>query len=458
MIPVVIDQPQFAIRLASATFAFWLLGGSLVSWVRRDPFHPAALFSLFYGIEIPGKLLLSLFGIARLNSVEIAGTAYVVEGLILANIAGLLFVTPMLLVTANKRPNIGLDQDKNQALFTPTMWIAAFAALTIIYAGPEKISLLIRGDLNGLRDVTLEGEARAGSGAKELLNQIAMICLCLAAIQTAEKNSESRIFRHIIFSGIFLGLGLIILFISFSKAAALMPPLAYLVSANAYRMKHGVYFPGYTFLIIIIGTVLMIFLTGYFRGIGSYTTSNAQNEIFIAFVQFQYAFVGGDLFVIVISRLHDFWFGDMKLQPFLELVTGVVPRFAWVAKPLVMGNFAVMARFLPEVYTGPAGEVVGFTLPGQLMAGGGLFGLVMMSIVLGVIWGAIYRRGHVKTSKFSILMLIFITANCFSISRTGAEILSPLFVFFILCCFVLASEQILDMLLRYSLRPEYSEL
>jgi hypothetical protein len=150
-----------------------------------------------------------------------------------------------------------------------------------------------------------------------------------------------------------------------------------------------------------------------------------------ALIQTAYAFDAPDNLSFIMSRVDDWWAGDLAFAPTLQYTfLSAIPRVVWRDKPLVMGNQYIMQRYLPERFTDETGEVISPSMAGEMLVSGGFWFVIGWSLLLGIVLTLVYRwtQKH-RRSPLALAVYVWLCLNVFNLLRSGTGIVSPLVIF-----------------------------
>lgn len=399
--------------------------------LKKDALHIGILFILLYILNYHLKMIATKLGIAVINS-NVFGDDAQILALILSDISAVCFTIPLLLTQTKMVPvhesTISLQKGiftKNQAKITIVFFILMMLLLYGAANGSRSFMTMMSVTLMKQRQASL-ANMRIGSGFSSLLSLLATICQYIV-IRTYIFHWKKLNFIWKWFLILFL---IFIMWYSyameFSKQTTLTPILVIIVLYNIsslyfakrkqLRLKHVVVLGG-------LGILAVAFI-GYLR---SFTKIfSMQMLLHSMFRQFFNAFDAPDNLTAIISRMNNIWFGDLHLKPiFLNSMIVFIPRSLWPGKPLLQGQMYIMSFYLQERYTGPLGEGISSSIPGELIVSGGIGCMIIGSFLMGCFYSFLYKKAH--TSNATILHHIvyayaIVQLNAFC--RSGTAVIS----------------------------------
>lgn len=393
----------------------WLL----IAWhteKKHGAFHLYTIFSLLFTLTYPIKLFLTEIGYAVVNSSDI-GPKYQLYGLAFSNLSALI-----ILLTAASISGKPIKARINAEIPTLNPWdIKKLAILLLLLClgtwGIPSLNPELLSESTEARYANRVG--RAGSALlTEAIFTVTTLVACYAANPKNQTGNRLASFAILATSSAW---GLLA---TGSKYIALVPFVAIAIwRDHNWPMKKsraaGV-------------TIAFLALLVAFAQIRSWTTPEG-NVVYAGFIQTSNAFDAPDNLALILSRTQNLSIGDMNFTPTIDyLVVAPIPRFIWPDKPLVVGNLAIMERYLPERYNGHDGEVVSPSMAGEMILSGGVPFLIVWSSIIGLVIGLIVRSVSSQTHNsisFNSIIYIWLSLNIFNLFRSGTGILGSLLVF-----------------------------
>lgn len=402
----------------------WFAIAWVFARVTRDPFHLGVNFALLFALTYPIKLMATQFGFAFVNSM-VAGPVWQLRALALSNVSGFAFVVPLFVLARAVTSTEDEPYDAVASARTRNFWLAGFATTIVLALGPANfLKIFSFAQLSALNES--RAEERVGSSGSALLSMAALVCLILYFRELIIGfRGQSFLMRLVTV----LGWGLAswsLLAVSGSKFYALLPLAVVVVQLNSLRVRQGRPWSFNRTVILGLLGALLLAAAGYLRGFG--TLMSGPSLGLMTLLQFVAAFDAPDNLTMILSRMRHPWTGDLEFQPTIQyLFTSQIPRFLWPTKPLVMANQYIMERFLPERYAGYTGEVVSPSMPGEMILSGGIFFVILWSMLLGVLFAVLYRKAHRRrASAMATVAYVWLALNVFNLLRSGTGIVSQL--------------------------------
>jgi hypothetical protein len=426
----------------------WMAVGSAIARRREDGLHPATIFCMLFALSYPLKLIATSYGFASLDSFAL-DVEWRLRALGLANVSAAMFVLPVALGARPVRPELGHPTEPDSRRKSAALgWLLTAMVLLVGSYGFDSLwSILSLEALTELREQ--RDQARLFSATAALMRDAGTFCLIThfgVVIRGWKGLGQGLRLSYVLSWGVFT---YVLLAISGSKYMGLLPFGIVVLVANAVNIeRHGRGFrlsrTAVWGLIAFVG----IGLTGYLRGFGEIPTTDG--FIVAALIQTAYAFDAPDNLSFILSRAENWWTGDLAFAPTLQyMFLGAIPRALWRDKPLVMGNLYIMQRYLPERFTDETGEVVNPSMAGEMLLSGGLWFVVIWSLILGVVFMLVYRwtQTH-RGSRISLALYAWLCLNVFNLLRSGTGIVSPLVTFTVMSTVALVTSSVMAAIAR----------
>jgi hypothetical protein len=416
----------------------WTALGSAIALKTRDGLHLGTIFCLLFAVSYPIKLAGTVFGFAAMNS-DILGAEWQLRSLGLANVSAVFFVVPVIVGARRQQKTDAFEVARRTHDSCAMVWlVAAMVLLTTSYGFAALrgiVSIDAWSELREQRD-----QARLFSGGWALIRDAGIFCLIThfgGAVRRWERLDVVQRVGLVLIWGV---VGYILLAVSGSKYMALLPLAISLFMANFIRIeRHGSGIPlsrtaGWG-LMALVG----IGLTGYLRGFTA--LADDENIALSALIQASFAFDAPDNLSFILSRVNNWWTGDLEFVPTLQyMFLGPFPRILWPDKPLVMGNLYIMQHYLSERFTDELGEVINPSMAGEMLVSGGLWFVIVWSLLLGIGCILVYRwaQRH-RDSRIALATQVWLSLNVFNLLRSGTGIVAPLVAFVVISSLVLAA-------------------
>jgi len=430
---------------------YWL--GYLIFKRSNDALNVGVIFALLFIVTYPLKFIASAYGyyVMDVSSLDV-GWWYL--STLISTISGVMFLAPFLLVTFSNKKMGGTTSSIESNLLRPSFILVASTVTIAASFGHDAISALLYFSLDAQQS-RIEERAfeREGSGLLAFMRDIGLALLIIAMYRySIDWRSFHWKKKGRVFLGILL-LSFIFLSLSGSKQLALTPIVTFFLCLHIQRVRAGIgtikyrHLPQYVLLgLILIGSL------GYIRGFGSIVDEYEIGVLGQIFIQLSNAFDGPDNLAFILSRVHDFWIGDLSFQPTIQYLFGWFPRILWPDKPLVMGNLLIMQEYLWERFSGATGEVISPSMPGEMIVSAGFFFMLIWSFFLGCIFLIAYRLAHQRNvSLVTVCIYIWLWLNVFNVLRSGTGIIGSLLVFIAASCCAYGFIFILGKVLRMAI-------
>jgi WzyE protein len=416
----------------------WTALGSAIALKTRDGLHLGTIFCLLFVVSYPIKLAGTSFGLAVMNS-DVLGAEWQLRSLGLANLSAAFFIVPVIVGARRQRKTDAQEMPQRFQYSCAMGWLAAALVLLITSYGLAAMKGIVSIDAwSELREQ--RDQSRLFSAGSALIRDAGIFCVIThfgSALRRWERLDLARRVGLVLIWG---AVGYVLLAVSGSKYMGLLPFAIGLFVANLVRIeRNGAGIPlsrtaGWG-LLAIVG----IGLTGYLRGFS--VLADDENIALSALIQASFAFDSPDNLSFILSRVNNWWTGDLEFAPTLQYIfLGPFPRILWPDKPLVMGNLYIMQRYLSERFTDEAGEVISPSMAGEMLVSGGLWFVVVWSLILGIGCILVYRwaQRH-RESRIAIAAQVWLSLNVFNLLRSGTGIVAPLVTFMAISSLVLVT-------------------
>lgn len=427
-----------------ASILFWTTILFAFYKLKKDALHIGILFILFYLINYPAKMIATQFGFSVINS-NLFGKDTQLLAMVLSDIMGVCVVMPLCFthrhLTQNRNHNLNLSKNLNFAQKKATIVILFIAMLIFLCLanGPDSFKTMFSLDLMKQRQKALSS-MRIGSGFSSLLSLMGKICQYIILYIYIFDWKRIKIRWKIFF---FLFLIFIMWYgfaMTFSKQTTLFPVLLIILFYNVSSFSDSTKKKVKLQSIIALGALglIMIAFIGFLRAFRS--VSNLQALFNEMFRQFSFAFDAPDNLTAILARMDNIWLGDLHFMPiFLNSLIVFIPRAFWPGKPLLQGQTYIMSYYLQERYSGPLGEVISSSIPGELIVSGGIICMILISILMGCFYSFLYEKAY--RNKNSIVSQIIYADSVIALNsfcRSGTATISSL-LFFTICLIVFVS-------------------
>lgn len=438
---------------SSLSASFWCFLAWWISRIKRDPLHVGVIFCLLFALTYPLKSIATEYGFAVINSAEL-DLHWRLLSLGLANLAGLAFLIPIILVAKKE-----LESTPELASSSPHVtilwgWLVAFIFFIILSFGPSTFTRIF--SFEALSELnTLRGEERVGSSLSALFSSAGQVCLIMYMRSLVVALSSIGKVRRVGLIMLWLFIAYVLLAVSGSKYLALLPAVLFILLLNMSRVLAGDVWNFYRVIFLSTIGLVILGIVGYLRGFGGILDEQDYGIAFHTFIQLINAFDAPDNLTLILSRTDDIWLGDLSFVPTIQYTfQGAVPRFLWSDKPLIMGNLFIMERYITERFSDHTGEVVSPSMPGEMLLSGGVVFMVLWSCVLGFLYALSYSYAHRRNrSVLSVLAYSWLALNVFNLLRSGTGIISPFIVFLLIASIVLVCRQFTKIVLATVIGP-----
>jgi hypothetical protein len=407
--------------------AAWLLLGTRIAAKRRDGFHPGTIFCLLFAWTYPLKLIGTTLGFAVLNSSQL-GSEWQLTALALANVAAAMFVLPVILgAKAHHASEGGAPDTVDRA--SGLGWLVA--AMTLIVASYGFYALRNIFAFDVLAEISEQrGETRTYSAMSALVRDAGTFCLITHFAVVMRRWASMRTGARLMYGLVWCGAAYAMLAVSASKYQGLLPFAAGVLVANLLRVERtGRGFALSRTVAWSLVAVVGISTAGYLRGFGA--IQSTEGFVLTSVTQMSHAFDAPDNLSFILSRIDNPWTGDLAFAPTLQyLVLSSIPRAAWPEKPLVLGNQYIMQHYLSERFTDEAGEAISPSMAGEMLLSGGVWFVIVWSLVLGIGCMTVYRLAHRHLdSPVAVAAYVWMSLNIFNLLRSGTGVVAPLLTF-----------------------------
>ncbi|WP_301102382.1 O-antigen polymerase [Propionivibrio sp.] len=408
---------------------FWMGIAYYFSKRYRDALAWPVLFSLIFIPSYPLKALISEYGFFVMD-VSVIDIEWKYLSFFIYNISGLAVIFPFIIfarnrVNKNVRTSTTFQKDIKLITRSYLFWIALLLILSSY--GADAIYSI---GYNELMQDRIESRVyeRMGSGLYALLRDASLVTISLFFIVNTSGN-DLFIKRLALFVYAIL-FSLLSFMLSGSKYQGILPlaALALISNINLMPVSKGLKsFRAVIILGILSGFIVM--LAGYLRGFGGIEDLYGVGKIVLAFQQLSNSFDMPDNLAIILSRIDSIWYGDHFLYITFQYLAGWFPRFLWEDKPEIMGNLYIMQYYMEERFNGGVGEVISPSMPGEMIASGGIFFMILWSFFIGCVMRLVHFKAIVQRTPVSTIVYIWCCLNAFNLLRSGTGILGSLFIF-----------------------------
>lgn len=400
----------------------WLLLAGYVGRARRDYLHPAVVFSCLFAISYPLKLILSFYGFHILDSMAVDSTI-VMASIVIANGAGLAFVIPLLMLRTVDTSPAAFRLDGFSLYVT---LVLAVVLLVSRYGMTAVQAIFSTDDL--IARITERGYERTGSGLNALIGEVSTFLLIVFSLKLAGRS----IVKNIIPLILMILVSWFALMLSGSKYSALFLPVV--VGVAFYyrlRMKKIELLSFHRMVLGLALVLVLIGVTGYIRGYGSWQGEADHKPVVQMFYQLSNAFDAPDNLIVLLDRTESWKNGELGTRLLRDyLILPFIPRAIWPGKPLIQGNQLVMMHYFPERFLDHTGEVISPSFPGEMILTGGIFYMIICSMVLGAGMRWIYRKAQTQGGLYFVAY-IWCMLNMFNFLRSGTGMVGSFLLFFI---------------------------
>lgn len=394
---------------------------------KRNPLHIGTIFAFLFVLNYPLKFIATGFEFAVIDSGHY-GEEWQVYALLLSNLSAILFFLPLLLFT--RQVEHSYLSEPTRSMGSSWLWLLCYVLLVFYTYGLDSFTRLL--SFYELRDlISLRGEGRMGNALAAISSQLGRICLIMFCFSLARSfksiGAATKIFLVLFYCLIAYGL----LGVSGSKNLTLQPLATLVIACGWVSCSEGRPWRLKRLFIIGVFGVSILFATGYLRSFPNEHTEYPEGRVVYALTQLAATFDAPDNLTVILYRMNDHIWGDMKYQPTLfNVLYSNIPRFIWSDKPLLHANQQIMSEYLYERYTDYTGEVLAPSMAGELIVSGGIVFMIPASFLLGLLAVFFYNKAHyAHTSYFYLIVYTWLVLNMFNLLRSGTSIIAPLWVF-----------------------------
>lgn len=402
---------------------------------NKDNLHPIIILLLFYLLNYPIKMIATKYGIYLIDSNAI-GEEKQIEALALSD-----FSMFFIYVAFSFKPKIRKNLTKR--LLTNTYDFGnAYIFFTFVFIisgwisyGAESLSRML--SLSSMMDYRAYRSVTGyGGGMGGLLSTIMTISIYsliyLGVAETYKKSLRKKLLfllEIVIFTWYAYAQTL-------AKTTLLMSPIVLLVSYHMCSKKNG----GKGISLKLIG---IIGVSGLFAvAVMELTDVLAVREITgsrgVALLNsfFNPSFDAPDNLTAIIDRIDSIWFGQLSYKPFLyNLFLSKIPRVLWPGKSAINGKIMIVKNLLPEFFVSNTNyNSASPAIAGDALASGGIFFVVVISIIYGALFYNIYTTAKNTDNLIPNLLYLFLISNFNNFCRGGSDILGNLIYYYILIC------------------------
>lgn len=413
----------------------WITVILYIRKVKKDNLHPVIILLLFYILNYPIKMIATKYGIFLINS-NVMGDEKQIAALALSDfsmllLCGIFFIKPKIKGNLNNR--LWPDSCNFGNAFVFFLFLFIFSAWAAYGTGTvsRMFSLASMMDYRAYRLGT--GRGGGMGGLFGTIMTISMYSLSyLGIIVTYKKPLKMKI--------IFL-IGMVILTWyayaqTLAKTTLLMTPIVLLVSFHMCSKRNGS--KGISLKVIgIIGTMGLLAVA-----VMELTDVLAEREITgskrMALLNsfFNPSFDVPDNLTAILERIDNIWLGELSFRPFLyNLFLSKIPRALWPGKSVINGKIMIVKSLLPEFYVSNTNyNSASPSIVGDALASGGIFFVIVISVVYGILFYNLYRAARNTDNLISNLLYLFLISNFNNFCRGGSDILGNLIYYYILIC------------------------
>lgn len=411
----------------------WAFIAYLLARKTQDGLNIGTFFALLFILNYPVKLIGTELGFAVMNSSSL-GVGWQLRALLMANLAAVCFMIPIYWV-ARRRFKGGTGAcatvSKSMQVAASMGWLAGFLVFFVLSYGVNYFFVVIQADdMSVVRE--MRDSARIGSGLSAIARDISVVCLMMYLRAVVGRWEEFRLGVRLVFFAGGGGISYLLLAVSGSKYMAMLPFVLFVLLLNLERIRStGKGFSVQEAFVLGIASVIVLACIAYLRGFGEITSVYDWPIWIEAINQVANALDAPDNLAFILSRIRNFWAGDLALVPtFQYIFIAPIPRFIWPGKPEIYGNQYIMERYLWERFTGVTGEVVSPSMAGEMMVSGGVLFVVIWSFVLGAIFARSYACVRRRNAGcLAVLTYLWLTVNTFNVLRSGTGIIAPFLIF-----------------------------
>lgn len=402
----------------------WLCIASYIGKKSGDGFHIGIIFSLMYILTYPMKLIATKYGFSVMDS-NTLGSAIQLEALLISNISAAFFIIPIFMHSLNlPRAKKGLVEGYHLNRRT---WLLLFWVSIVLTYGITPFANIFNPEV--LNDINhARGGLRAGRSSNAIFSIVGKVSLTIYIIALVKDLSISSNFKKLIIL-LCWGVGCyVLLAVSGSKQIAILPVFVFILVLAISKTKQLEGISLKRTLTIGAGFIFAVALTGFLRGFGQLQGDGT--VVFKSFIQLLNAFDAPDNLSFIMSRIDDFYLGDLNFVPTIQYAfVSWVPRFIWDTKPLIYGNMYIMKLYFPERFNGFDKEVISPSMAGEMLLSGGVFFMAMASYLLGLLHAVMYHKAVFSDRLVWLLLYVWLAQNIFNVLRSGTGISGPFILY-----------------------------
>ena len=274
------------------------------------------------------------------------------------------------------------------------------------------------------------GETRTYSAMAALVRDAGTFCLITHFALVMRRWAAVRAGMRLMYGLAWSFAAYTMLAVSASKYMGLLPIAAGVLVANLLRVERtGRGFALSRTVVWSLAAVVGISAAGYVRGFGA--IQSTEGLALTSVIQMSHAFDAPDNLSFILARIDNPWTGDLAFAPTIQyLVLSSIPRAAWPEKPLVLGNQYIMQHYLSERFSDEAGEAISPSMAGEMLLSGGIWFVIVWSLVLGLGCMTVYRIAHRHLhSPVAVAAYVWMSLNIFNLLRSGTGVVAPLLTF-----------------------------
>lgn len=402
----------------------WLYIASYIGKRSGDGFHIGIIFSLMFILTYPMKLIATKYGFSVMDSNSL-GSVIQLEALLISNISAFFFILPVIMHSLNlpaAKKGLVEGYHLNRRAWLLLFWFSIILTYGITpfvnIFNPEALN-----DINHAR-----GALRAGRSGNAIFSIIGKVSLTIYIVALVKDLSSSSHFNKLIILLCWVVGCYVLLAVSGSKQIALLPVFVFILVFAISKTKQLEGISLKRTLTIGAGFIFTVALTGFLRGFGQLQGDGT--VVFKSFIQLINAFDAPDNLSFIMSRIDDFYLGDLNFVPTVQYVfVSWIPRFIWDTKPLIYGNMYIMELYFPERFNGFDKEVISPSMAGEMLVSGGVFFMAIASYLLGLLHAVMYHKAIFSDRLIWLVLYAWLAQNIFNVLRSGTGISGPFILY-----------------------------
>lgn len=398
---------------------------------------------MFYLLNYPFKMIATQFGIAVINS-NVFGKETQLLAMIVSDISAICFMLPLLLtpIHSGQEQKMAFKQEHQTKAYIKVTFVFMFLFMILLFClanGKDSFKTMLSVSLMKQRQVSL-ANMRIGSGFSALCSAGALICQYIIIWTCVFNWSRLEKIWKLLFSLFLLFIMWYTYVMEFSKQNTLFPLLLIIVFYNISSFYNANRKKLSLFKLAFLG-VLGLFLVAFIGFMRSFTSIATVKDLFFSmYQQFFNAFDAPDNLTAILSRMNNIWVGDLGFKPlFLNSLIVFIPRSIWRGKPLLQGQMYIMSFYLQERFTGPLGESISSSIPGELITSGGIITMIILSLFMGMFYAYLYKNiSNNKNSMFHQIAYAYAVIQLNAFCRSGTATINGI-IFFIICAKIITT-------------------